>query len=303
VGDVVSLIMATYNRASTLPRAIDSVLAQDYPDWELIVVDDGSTDDTAAVLAAYSDPRIRVLCHQHNRGLMAAKNTGLDDIRGEWFTFLDSDDAIVPGALSALMAVVARDPTITAITCNCVSSETGQFTGRGLSEDRYLDFATMIQRCKGEYWGITRTELLGDLRLNETVPSGAFARLWWPISEKANRFYLHQGLRTYYTAGGDRVTRSAKDVDRRIRYYRAQQDESYVLGVMKRYLPQRYSEEVFHLGMVAALDGRTTDALHDLAEYWPTGPAARRALLVSCIVLGRRWSRFAYSAAHQLSRG
>jgi GT2 family glycosyltransferase len=71
---VVSIIMATYDRAATLPRAIDSVLAQDYPGWELIIVEDGSTDETRAVLDEYRDPRILRVRYERNRGVAAAKN-------------------------------------------------------------------------------------------------------------------------------------------------------------------------------------------------------------------------------------
>jgi glycosyltransferase involved in cell wall biosynthesis len=79
----VSIVTATYNRADTLGRAIDSVLRQTYPDWELIVVDDGSTDRTSEVLSGYTDERIRVFKHERNRGVTAAKNTGLDHMQGD----------------------------------------------------------------------------------------------------------------------------------------------------------------------------------------------------------------------------
>ena len=77
---VVSIIMATYNRAATLPRAVDSVLRQDYAKWELIIVDDGSTDETEQILKGLRDPRIIVVRHERNRGATAAKNSGLASI-------------------------------------------------------------------------------------------------------------------------------------------------------------------------------------------------------------------------------
>ncbi len=77
---VISVIMATYNRADTLQRAIDSVVQQSYGDWELIIVDDGSTDATAEVLESVTDPRVSIQRHPRNRGMHAAKNTGLDHV-------------------------------------------------------------------------------------------------------------------------------------------------------------------------------------------------------------------------------
>ncbi|MHC3436834.1 glycosyltransferase family 2 protein [Natrialbaceae archaeon A-gly3] len=89
----VSVIVPTYNRASSLPRAIDSALEQTVDDLEVVVVDDGSTDHTASVLANYDDPRVRPVVHATNQGANVARNTGIDHARGEYVAFLDSDDA------------------------------------------------------------------------------------------------------------------------------------------------------------------------------------------------------------------
>src|ERR1035437_5927629 len=99
---MISVIMATNNRAATLPRAVDSVRRQTCEEWEVIVVDDGSTDGTSDFLGELAHPRIRVCRHSSNRGVTAAKNTGLDQIRGDWFTTLDSDDEMVPEALDEM---------------------------------------------------------------------------------------------------------------------------------------------------------------------------------------------------------
>ncbi|MGZ4199133.1 MAG: glycosyltransferase family 2 protein, partial [Thermoleophilia bacterium] len=127
---MISIVLPTANRAATLPRAIASVLRQTFTDWELLVVDDGSTDDTAAILAGYDDPRIHVYRHDRNRGVTAAKNTGFDHITGEWFVMVDSDDEIVPEALAVLHETAATTGAA-AITCNCTDSRTGQMSGRG----------------------------------------------------------------------------------------------------------------------------------------------------------------------------
>ena len=88
----VSVIIPTYNRVNVLTRAIDSVLDQTVTDLEIIVVDDGSTDDTLSVLNSYQDPRVRHIAHDTNRGANIARNTGIEAAKGEYVAFLDSDD-------------------------------------------------------------------------------------------------------------------------------------------------------------------------------------------------------------------
>lgn len=100
----VSVVLPTYNRAHTLLRAITSVLSQDYREIELIVVDDGSTDDTASLLGGIADPRLRLIRHEQNRGVAAATNTGIRAARGNLIAFQDSDDEWLYGKLSRQMA-------------------------------------------------------------------------------------------------------------------------------------------------------------------------------------------------------
>ena len=92
----VSVIIPTYNRATMLPRAVKSVLAQTYTDLELLIVDDCSADETPEVVAGFVDPRIRSFRHSRNRGLAATRNTGIANSRGEYIAFLDDDDEFLP---------------------------------------------------------------------------------------------------------------------------------------------------------------------------------------------------------------
>ena len=95
-----SIIIPVYNVAPYLRECLDSVLAQTFTDWEAICVDDGSTDGSGAILDEYAakDSRFRVF-HQSNAGVSAARNRGLDEAKGEWIWFVDSDDKIKPYAL------------------------------------------------------------------------------------------------------------------------------------------------------------------------------------------------------------
>lgn len=89
---LVSVVLPTFNRGSKITQAIDSVLHQSYTNLELIVVDDGSTDDTPSIISAYQDPRIRLIRFSENRGANAARNAGIMAAKGEYVAFQDSDD-------------------------------------------------------------------------------------------------------------------------------------------------------------------------------------------------------------------
>lgn len=100
----VSVILPTYNRARLVGRSIESVLRQTYEDFELIVVDDGSTDDSAAILAHYErDPRVRVVRLDRNRGVSTARNAGADAATGKYLAYNDSDDVWHPDKLEKQM--------------------------------------------------------------------------------------------------------------------------------------------------------------------------------------------------------
>ena len=107
----VSVIIPTYNRANLLSAAIESVLAQTYSDYELLIVDDGSTDNTRDVVLSYTDPRIRYL-HKNNGGLASARNFGLREAQGRYVAFLDDDDLYLPDKLAIQVNFLDAHPDV-----------------------------------------------------------------------------------------------------------------------------------------------------------------------------------------------
>ena len=108
----ISVIMPSYNRAPLLGRAIGSVLVQQMDDLELIVVDDGSKDDTRQVLSGYQDQRLHIVLFEENRGIGAARQVGVSYATGEWVSFLDADDLWHPEKLSNDLSVLERHSEI-----------------------------------------------------------------------------------------------------------------------------------------------------------------------------------------------
>jgi glycosyltransferase involved in cell wall biosynthesis len=124
----VSVIIPAFNMERHVLRAVESVLAQDYPSIELIVVDDGSTDGTAAVLAPMTGKLH--LIRQENRGLSCARNRGILAATGELVAFLDADDFWLPGKLSAQVALFERDASVGFVSCDvALESEAGDRVG------------------------------------------------------------------------------------------------------------------------------------------------------------------------------
>lgn len=139
----VSVLTPVRNGAAVLARAVRSVQAQTCSDWEMIIVDDGSEDDTrtrAAALAA-ADPRLRLLCHATGQGAAAARNTGLAQARGRFIAFLDADDAWEPEKLTLQLSAM-------------------EATGAGLSYTGFRRISAATSRTVTVPDRVTRAELL-----------------------------------------------------------------------------------------------------------------------------------------------
>jgi glycosyltransferase involved in cell wall biosynthesis len=157
---IVSVVMPTHNRMHFLAQAIKSVQAQTLTDWELIVVDDGSTDDTPQLLECYAaaDGRIRFI-RQTQQGQFAAMNTGLREIRGEYVAFLDDDDLWLPHKLQVQLEDLRRHPEYAFTYClmrvRGPHGETGATkparrgtdTFEELLQRNFVPMSAMVRRC------------------------------------------------------------------------------------------------------------------------------------------------------------
>jgi glycosyltransferase involved in cell wall biosynthesis len=113
----VAVVLPTYNRRRTLPASLESLLAQEGVDLEVVVVDDGSTDDTAAWLAGLREPRVRIVTGPH-AGIAAARNAGLATVRAPFVAFHDSDDVALPGRLAVPVEFLRANPDVHLVIAN-----------------------------------------------------------------------------------------------------------------------------------------------------------------------------------------
>lgn len=187
----VSVIVPVYNAEGGVSRGVESILAQSFQDFELILVDDGSTDNSGAICDNYAQHgRVKVI-HQENAGVSAARNAGLRVAQGEWVTFVDSDDIVLDGFLESLVAAVNRDELIDLAYCGYAIVEgatsiktyrSATYIGKEQLHDA-LSTTKLLYRCSP--WGkLFRRSIITDngLQFDENLT----------ISE--DRLFLYQYL-------------------------------------------------------------------------------------------------------------
>jgi glycosyltransferase involved in cell wall biosynthesis len=126
----ISVIVPTFNVAPYIKETIDSLLSQTYTNFEIVVVDDGSSDQTVDIVRSYRDPRIVLIRHETNCGLAAARNTGLRNSRSEFISLLDGDDIAEPTRLAEQLATLELDPDLGMVGSHvAVINEDGQSRG------------------------------------------------------------------------------------------------------------------------------------------------------------------------------
>ena len=184
---MISVIMPTWNCADFLKTAIDSILVQSWSNREIIVVNDGSTDDTAAILAAYGG-RIKVVNIEHSGGPSRPRNVGLDAARGDFVAFFDSDDVMMGNKLESAMAVFAAQPAADLVFTSFagIDEDGAVFKSDWLAE--YRSFRRDLARAPGDVAGLLAGDLAYGhlLRINFVGTSSVVCRR--EIFEKAGRF-------------------------------------------------------------------------------------------------------------------
>ncbi len=147
----ISIIMPAYNAGAHVGEAVSSVISQTYPNWELLIVNDGSRDDTLTKLQSFDDPRIRIFS-QGKKGVSAARNKALEEMKGDFFCFLDADDVMPPRSLEARLRVFEKNPhTVFAdgkvrIMDETLSQTINQYS-TSFKGDPFFELASLNESC------------------------------------------------------------------------------------------------------------------------------------------------------------
>ena len=223
-GPPVSVVLPTYNRAPLLGRAIRSVLGQSYGDFEVIVVDDGSTDETAAVVAGFDDPRVQYLQLARNTGAGAARNVGIRMARGKFLAFQDSDDEWMPSKLAKQMEAFEGAPSGLGVVYSDMQRVWGDGTTSYLAAPDVLSGrliggpAWFYQVCDlGVQSTLIRRECLEAAgHFNEELPALEDLEMFIRLSRLCAFERLREPLVRYHDTQGLSKDRYAKWVSRKV---------------------------------------------------------------------------------------
>jgi hypothetical protein len=210
---LLSVITPAYNVEPYLPACIDSVLSQTLGNWELIIVDDGSTDGTADVIARYSARDRRVHGFRgRNNGVSHARNVALRHARGKYFTFLDADDVWEPAFAATLIGVIEKRPEISIVTGNAVNLGGGVLDGRPVrpwpDAPREIGFLDLIEHEDALFiMSVFRREVYETIGgFNESLHRSEDYEFWLRASAAGFRVLTHPEPLGKYRRRADSAT-------------------------------------------------------------------------------------------------
>jgi glycosyltransferase involved in cell wall biosynthesis len=213
---LVSIVIPTYNRAASLVRALDSVLAQTYPAWEVLIVDDASTDDTAGRIAPYLGDRVALHRRPRNGGATAARNAGIALARGAYVAFLDSDDEWLPEKLARQVALFqAGPPDLGLVYAGLWQLVDGRppVAVPPRQRGRVYDALRWRNRIGTASGVMVRRDLLRALGgFDERLSACEDWDLWLRIARDWQVDAIEEPLLRYHDGGGDRLSNRSRSV-------------------------------------------------------------------------------------------
>lgn len=203
MNDLVSIIMPSYNTGKFIRATIESVLAQTYSNWELILVDDCSTDDTDDIVKAYlSDQRIRYIKNETNSGAAVSRNRALREAKGKWIAFLDSDDLWESTKLEKQIAFMENHDYHFSYTNYIEIDEKSIPNGKHVTGPKRITKHGMYNYCwMGCLTVMYDVETVGLIQIEDIKKNNDYA-MWLKVCKKANCYLLDENLARYRKRSG-----------------------------------------------------------------------------------------------------
>nr|WP_296031961.1 glycosyltransferase family 2 protein [uncultured Dorea sp.] len=194
---LVSIIMPSYNTALYIEKTIQSVLDQTYPNWELIIVDDCSTDNTDEVLEKIKDTRIHYLKNEKNSGAAVSRNKALRESKGQWIAFLDSDDLWMPNKLEKQIRFMEENGYAFSYTNYEEIDVNGNKTGVTVTGPKKISKIGMFNYCwPGCLTVMYNAEKVGLIQIEDIKKNNDYA-MWLKVCKKADCYLLDETLGQY----------------------------------------------------------------------------------------------------------
>ncbi len=198
MADLVSIIMPSYNTASFIAESIQSVQAQTYKDWELLIVDDCSTDNTDDAVKPYlEDTRIRYFKNEKNSGAAISRNRALREAKGKWIAFLDSDDLWTPDKLEKQIAFMKENGYHFSYTNYKEIDVDGELNGVSVTGPKRITRCGMFNYCwPGCLTVMYDVEVIGLIQIEDIKKNNDYA-MWLKVCKKANCYLLDECMALY----------------------------------------------------------------------------------------------------------
>lgn len=197
MNDLVSIIMPSYNTERFIADSIQSVLNQTYQNWELIIVDDCSTDNTDTVVASFTDSRIKYLKNEKNSGAAVSRNRALREAKGKWIAFLDSDDLWMPDKLDKQITFMKQHDYKFSYTDYEKIDEESNKLNIFVSGPKEVTEKDMYRYCwVGCLTVMYDAEQVGLIQIKDIKKNNDYA-MWLQVSKKANCYLLSENLAKY----------------------------------------------------------------------------------------------------------
>lgn len=198
MGKLVSVIMPSYNTASFIAESIQSVLAQSYKDWELIIVDDCSPDNTDEVVKPYlSDERIKYIKNEKNSGAAVSRNRALREAKGKWIAFLDSDDLWMPDKLKKQICFMEKNDYHFSYTNYAEIDTKNHRNGRTVTGPKKITKTGFFNYCwPGCLTVMYDAETVGLIQIADIKKNNDYA-MWLKACKKADCYLLGEELALY----------------------------------------------------------------------------------------------------------
>ena len=197
MNELVSIIMPSYNTAQYISDSINSVLSQTYENWELIIVDDCSTDNSIEVIKAFEDSRIILLKNQKNSGAALSRNYALREAKGKWIAFLDSDDIWLPNKLSDQIEYMENNNYHFSYTNYAEIDSNGKRTGIIVTGPKVITRINMNNYCwPGCLTVMYDARTVGLIQISDIKKNNDYA-MWLKVCEKEDCYLLNEELALY----------------------------------------------------------------------------------------------------------